>query len=794
MRQPGSDWRPEVSIPRGGLGVVYVSLAIVSLLALLWAAPVLAQSSGGIFGRGGGANAGAPSFSAGDTIQEIRIEGNQRIEADTIRSYMQIVAGDKYDEAKVDASLKAMFATGLFADVSVQRLGDALLIRVVENPIINRIAFEGNSKLKDEVLLAEVQLKPRVVYTRTRVQSDVQRILQLYRRSGRFAAAVEPKVIQLEQNRVDLVFEIDEGSVTGIEKIRFVGNRKISASNLKGAIATKELHWYRFFANDDSYDPDRVTLDREQIRRYYLARGYADVKVVSANAELTPAKDAFFLTFSIEEGEEYEFGNIDIRSELKGVPTEQLKDLLTTETSETYNADEMDKSIEAMTFELGKLGYAFVDIKPELDRDKEKKKIGVTYVINEGPRVFVERIAITGNVRTLDEVIRREFRLSEGDAFNSAKLARSRTRLRGLGFFDKVDITQTSGSAPDKTVINVDVQERSTGEVSFGGGYSTSDGALADISITERNFLGRGQYVRGSISASQRRQQGEFNFTEPYFLDRELAAGFDIFQRRSLLQTYSGYDQLSTGVSPRIGFPITEYLSLNVNYLARRDNIRNVESSASRFIRQEEGVTYLSQVGYRFTYDTRDDRQLPTKGHVLRAGQDAAGLGGDIHLLRNTAQALKYFPIADRVTFSLGADGGYVFGFAEDVDVNNRFNIGGDNFRGFRVRGLGPRDTTTRDALGGNVYYVGTAELEFPVGLPPELGVSGRVFTQAGSLFGIDAHGPEINDSSSLRATAGVGVSWNSPFGPIRVDLARPYLQEKSDRREFFRIGYGTRF
>ncbi|MCW5752015.1 MAG: outer membrane protein assembly factor BamA [Alphaproteobacteria bacterium] len=755
---------------------------------------------GGVFGGSGGGGGGAvsPGGAFGTVpsgvIQEILVEGNQRIEADTVRSYMQMQPGEPFDPARVDQALKAMFATGLFADVSIQRVGDRLLVRVVENPIINRIAFEGNSKLSDEVLLAEVQLKPRVVYTRARVQSDVQRLAQLYRRSGRFAATIEPKVIQLEQNRVDLVYEINEGAVTGIEKIRIIGNERISDSRLTSAIATKESRWYRFLTTDDTYDPDRITFDRELLRRYYLTRGFADFRVVSAVAELTPEKDAFFLTFTVEEGEEYKFGAIDIRSEIKDLPVSTLMKQLTTEPGDTYNAEEIEKSIENITFELGKLGYAFVDVRPEVDRDRENRRIGIVYVINEGPRVFVERINITGNVRTIDEVIRREFRLAEGDAFNTAKLRRSRARIRGLGFFDKVEVNQVQGSAPDRTVINVEVQERSTGEISFGAGYSTTDAIIADITIRERNLLGRGQDLRASLSGSRRRQQIDLSFTEPYFLDRELAAGFDLFKRRLDFQTFSGFDLDSTGGALRTTFPITEFLSASLSYTIRADDISNVNSRTSRFIRQEEGLTITSQVGYRLTHDTRDDRLEPTKGHIIRFGQDFAGLGGDIRLLRNSLAGVRYFPVVDGVVFSLGVESGYVIGLGQDVDVNNRFFVGGDNFRGFRQRGIGPRDIGTRDALGGNIYYVGTAEVEFPLGLPQELGVAGRVFSQAGSLWDIDASGPGLFDSSDLRATVGVGVSWRSPFGPIRLDLAVPLLEERPDRREIFRFSFGTRF
>lgn len=728
-------------------------------------------------------------------VREIVVQGNQRIEATTVLSYMAIAPGDPYDEARIDRSLKALFATGLFADVTIARQGSDLVVRVVENPIINRLAFEGNSRITDEILQKEVQLRPRQVYTRAKVQSDLQRILQVYRRSGRFAATVEPKVIQLAQNRVDLVFEISEGPVTTVKRIRFIGNKRFSDSRLREAIATKESAWYRFLSTDDTYDPDRLTLDRELLRKFYLTRGYADFRVNSAVAELTPSRDSFFITFSIEEGEVYKFGPVDIRSEIKAVDVDKLRPMLAkTREGETYNAEAVENVIQDVTYELGRYGYAFVDVVPEVKRDAEGRLIPLTYVINEAPRVYVERINITGNVRTLDKVIRREFQLAEGDAFNTAKLRRSRTRLRGLNFFEKVDIAENRGSAPDKMTIDVAVQEKSTGELSFGAGYSTADSFLGDVAIRERNLLGRGQDLRLALTLSVRRQQVDFSFTEPYFLDRDLSAGVDAFHRRLDLQERSGYDQTSTGGALRTGFPMSESLSSQFHYRVRHDRIENVDPNASRFIREQEGGTVTSQVGYLLTYDQRDDKIEPTKGYVIRGGQDFAGLGGTERFVKTTAIGIHYFPVAEKVVFSLTGDVGYVVGVGDDVGIINRFFLGGDSFRGFKLGGLGPRDTATGDSLGGNLYYTATAELQFPLGLPAEFGVSGRVFTTAGTIYTIDDSGPTLADESTIRVSSGVGISWRTPFGPIRVDLGFPLVKEGFDEEELFRFNFGTRF
>jgi len=716
------------------------------------------------------------------------------VEPETIRSYLLIQPGDPFDAERIDKSLKALFATGLFVDVAIRREGDGLVVKLVENPIINRIAFEGNRKLSDNQLLAEVQLKPRVVFTRTKVQSDVKRILDLYRRNGRFAATVDPKVIQLPQNRVDLVFEIDEGTSTGIKSINFIGAHQFSVSRLKEVISTRESRWYRFFSNDDIYDPDRLTYDRELLRKFYLAEGFADFRVVSGVAELAPARDGFYVTFTIEEGERYRFGKIDLVNELKDVKGDELKGLLTTKSRARYNADEVENSITRLTDALGNRGFAFVDIQPKVTRHPENRTIDIVYDVKEGPRVYVERINIAGNVRTLDRVIRREFRLVEGDAFNSAKMKRSQDRIKNLGFFKKVDITNAAGSTPDKTVINVNVEEQSTGEFSVGVGFSTTDGPLADISIRERNLLGRGQDLRLAFTLAQRVRQLDFSFTEPYFLERNMAAGVDAFALTRNQQTQSQFDQTSVGGSLRVGYQITEPLRQTLKYTLRRDDITNVASTASFFIKEEAGSRVTSSVGQVTVYDRRDNRQDPTNGFYVQLANDVAGLGGDVRYGRTILTGGYFYSIAPQWVFSLLGETGAIIGINDTVRIEDRFFIGGDNLRGFATGGIGPRDTKTGDALGGRYYYTGTVQLGFPLGLPQELGITGRVFTDFGSLFGAVDTGPTVADISSLRLSAGFGVSWQSPLGPIRLDLGLPVVRETFDKKEFFRVSFGTRF
>ena len=737
-------------------------------------------------------------FGGGDAfaqeLDRVQVEGNQRIEDETVRSYMSLRQGDVITEAKIDRSLKALFATGLFSDVTIRRAGNDLVVNVVENPIINRLAFEGNNRIDDDALSAEVQLRPRQVYSRARIQSDVQRIIDIYRRAGRFSVSVEPKVVQLPQNRVDLIFEVEEGPVTGIRKITFIGNRHFSDRKLRSEIATKEDRFYRLFTSADKYDPDRLGVDRELLRRLYLKNGFIDFRVVSAVAELSTDRKDFFVTITVDEGERFRVGETDVRSAIRDLEESRLMELVVLKTGKIYNAEDVAETIQDIAFEAGRVGFAFVDIRPDLSINRDTRIIDVTFVVNEAQRIFVERINITGNSRTLDKVIRREFRLVEGDAFNAALLQRSRQRIRALGFFETVEMTQDPGSQPDKTVINVNVREQSTGELSFGAGFSSDQGVLADIGIRERNLLGRGQDLRASITLSGRTQEIDLSFTEPFFLDRNLAAGFDLFRKSADLQRESSFESRSIGFSLRAGFPITEFLRQSVNYTLRSDTIGNIDPSASRFVRGQEGTSVTSAIGYILTLDTRNDRISPTEGFIVRLEQTLAGLGGNKHFLRSRLAYAAFFPLAENWTVSLRFVDGFIVGLGEDISISDRFFVGGNDFRGFRSGGIGPRDTASGDALGGNLFYVGTAELTFPVGLPSEIGLLGRVFSQAGSLARVDESGPGLSDVGSVRVTAGFGVSWSSPFGPIQVDWATAIKKEDFDETQAIFLSFGTRF
>jgi outer membrane protein insertion porin family len=736
----------------------------------------------------------AGASSAAGIISNIAVEGNQRVESRTVLSYLGLAPGNGFSQEEIDLGLKNLFATGFFADVKLLRSGSTLIVRVEENPVISEIAFEGNDRVETSNLEKEVELKPRSIYSREKVQSDVKRILDIYRRGGRYTATVTPKVIRLDENRVNIAYEITEGIVSRVEKIRFIGNEAFTSGKLLETVRTEETRWYKFLTDNDRYDPDRLQYDQELLRRFYVSEGYADFQVKSAHAELSAEKDAFFVTFVIDEGKKYTFGDIKVESELKDQQAPDFTKSITTKTGKTYNAGEVEESVDAITNELGNLGYAFVDIQPKLDKDPETQIANITYIIKPGPRVYVERINITGNVRTMDEVVRREFRLSEGDPYNNSKLQRSEQRINNLGFFEKAEIKNEPGSAPDKTVVNVDVQEKSTGEVNIGAGFSSTDGVLGDFGIKENNLLGRGQELRTRLVVASRRKQAELGFTEPYFLGRELSAGFDVYRVQRDFIRESSYNIDTAGVNLRMGYSLQEKLRHSFTYSLRSNDINDVQVGASRYILDQAGKTVTSSVSQSLVYDGRDSKLDPHKGYFISASQELAGLGGDAKFVKHELKSSYYYPIAKKWTFGVLGAGGYVFGLGEDVRINDRFFLGGDDLRGFRNAGVGPRDIVTRDALGGNSYYSGSAELKFPLGLPEDLGISGAAFTDVGSLWHVEDNGVGVFDGNSPRVSAGVGLMWASPFGPIRIDFAHALVKEDADLTENIRFSFGTRF
>jgi len=734
------------------------------------------------------------SWSDTGKIISIEVLGTQRIDPETVISYSNLKVGDQSDPDKLDTALKVLFKTGLFADVDFVKIGEKLVINVIENPVINRIAFEGNKRIEAKDLELELQLKPRLVFTRTKVQQDVQRLLTLYRLSGRFATQIVPKIIKLEQNRVNLVFEIDEGPLSKIRNISFIGNKNFSDSELASVIQTKEYAFWRILTSTDTYDPDRLSYDRELLRRFYLNRGYVDFTVLSAVAELTPDQKDFVVTFSIDEGERYKFGKMSLISDLEGVKEKQLSSFLITREGDWYTAKAVNETIDSISDQLGVLGFAFVKVRPISDRRRKERIVNLNYTISKTRRVFLERIDIEGNLRTLDKVVRREFDIVEGDAFNISKLRRAKRRIRNLGFFAKANVKRVMGESEESTIIKVQVEEKSTGEISFGVGFSSLDGPLANVGIRERNLLGRGQDLNFNFQGSASRQEFKIGFTEPYFMERRLSAGFDLFQVTTDRQTDSSFDERKAGGSLKLGYVLGRDLSQSLKYQLKKTEIRNVDETASTLIKEQEGTNTVSQISQTTVFDKRDNRYEPKDGYVVSLTNELAGLSGDTQHFRTRIKTAYFISLFEDKVLAFIADGGHIIGIDQDVNIGERFFLGGQTVRGFSNSGIGPRDGITNDALGGNTYYAGSIELRFPLGLGEDLGINGSLFADVGSLWSLDRDSSDILDSAGARASAGLGVSWATGLGLMRVDFASALLKEDWDETEFVRFSFGTRF
>ncbi|NJM34628.1 MAG: outer membrane protein assembly factor BamA [Rhodomicrobium sp.] len=738
----------------------------------------------------------------GPVIRDIRVVGNTRIAPETVKSYLTFNEGDRYDPYQANESVKALIATGLFENVNISQSGGTVTVQIInENPMINQVVFEGNKEIKDDTLAAEVQLKPRSVFTRAKAQADVQRILDVYRRSGYYAVQVDAQIIELDNDRVNLVFAIQEGPSTKVLNITFIGNRAFSDAQLRGVITTSESNFLSFFKSTDVYDPDRLNLDRELLRRYYLNNGYADARVISAVADLDREGKGFFITFTVEEGELYNFGQIDVESTLPSIDPNSLRGEVTTIQSDIYSSEKVDNTTEKLTIAVAEQGYAFGQIRPRVERDPIGRTISVTYVVEQGPRVYIERINIVGNARTRDYVVRREVRLAEGDAYNRLMVDQARLRLQRLSFFKTVKVTTEQGTAQDRVILNFIVEEQATGELSVAAGFSSNVGVIGEIAYTERNLLGKGQFLRVKLSGSFENTQVDLSFTEPRFLDRNLSAGFDAFHKENDFTDESGFQQRKTGGSVRIGFALTENVWFQPNYTLLQDEVFDVNADASVPIQQiaEDGERIISSVGYSLTYDTRNNRLNPSRGLYFALTQDFAGAGGDVNYIQSVAEARGYYPIYEGITLVGRLIGGYITGWGgDDVEAVDAFFKGGETIRGFDTAGIGPRDPVTGDALGGKIFYAGTVEIRFPIPLlPEELGFSAAVFADAGSLYETDistADVPGLLDDDTIRSSVGASLLWNSPVGPLRADFAYALTKADFDEEELFRFGASTKF
>ncbi|HET9398723.1 MAG TPA: outer membrane protein assembly factor BamA [Sphingomicrobium sp.] len=846
----------------------------------------------------------APAATTG-VIRSIRVTGSERLEPETVIAYSNLVPGQQYTTEALDQALKDLFATELFADVVITGAETGnLVIAVRENPVINRIVLEGNKRIKNDKIVPEIKLAPRQIYTRSKVRADVDRIIELYRRQGRFAASVEPKIIQLDQNRVDLVFEITEGDKSKVRAINIIGNEEYSDGRLRKEMFTKEAGGLLgFFKSNDSYDPDRLAADQQKLRAFYLTEGYADFRVVSALAELTPDRSDFIITYVIEEGPRYKFGTVDAESELRDFNAEFVKSLVRIKPGSWFNAKLVEDTVTGLNEIAGARGYAFSDVSPNFERDAEKREMSITFRVAETPRVYVERINIQGNTVTRDKVIRREFRLNEGDAFNALKVKRSQDRIQNLGFFqENLEIKQTQGSSNDRVILNLDVEEKSTGELQLSAGYSSLEKFIVSASVAQRNFMGKGQILQTGVNYSRYSKSIQAGFTEPYLFDKNILLGGELFYRDYSSFNYDAdgdrnqtYGQKSIGGIVRLGFPVTEYVTFGTRYSLVQDDITLDKGTfffdpdlgedpdgtgplpapngpeplqcnpavAGRYLCNELGKKMTSAVGYTVAYDNTNGIRA-TRGHRLVLSQDFAGLGGDVRYIRTRADATKYWGLPAGFTLSVHGEGGYIHALRDSpgegqdaIRLTDRFF--GPQMRGFDIRGIGPRilrqryddgvtllddkDNLSSDAIGGRAYYMGRVEVEFPTSSSlRSLGLRPSAFVDVGSVFNIKR--PQLDDipgsclipgtggadatieelpvgntqtceqlfgtgasyrgdgykeffvgnSIKPRLSVGIGVNWVSPFGPLRIDIAKALLTQEGDETKLFSFNVGTQF
>ena len=852
-----------------------------------------------------------PAAPRTDIIQSITVEGSERLEAQTILSYIGLRVGEPYTQADADQALKDLAATELFSNFSVRNDGGNVVVNVTENPVINRIILEGNKRIKDDKIVPEIKLAPRQIFTRSKVRADVARIIELYKRQGRFAATVEPKMVQLSQNRVDIVFEISEGPKSKVRQINIIGNEEFSDSDLRGEMVTKQARLTSFLSSNTSYDPDRLAFDQQKLRQFYLTEGYADFRVVSAVAELTPDKRDFIITYVVEEGDRYKFGDVKVESELRDFDSERMTENLRMKSGDWYDAKAVEDTVEQLSELAGTFGYAFAEVQPDFTRNKEDLTMDITYVLREAPRVYVERLDVNGNTLTQDKVLRREFRLAEGDAFNSLQVKRTTNRIKSLGYFqENFEVEQRPGSEPDRIILEANVEEQPTGELQLSAGFSSIESFILSGSIRQRNFRGRGQTVGASVNYSRYSRSFNLSFAEPYVFDRNISAGIDLYRRDFNSFNFANsernttFEQATTGASLRLGVPLTEYMSLIGSYTFNYDDVSLDENQffsdrdgdgtrtcdpilAGRFLCDAIGTRTSSILGATLAYDATDSRFRPTRGNSASVGLEFAGLGGSVKYLRARAKAAQYWNVFNGFILSATAEGGYIKGFedrgpgSDEIRLNDRFFLGEPQMRGFDIRGVGPRvvrlpyadtdnDATTPpvlltideareenrlidDAIGGKAYYLGRVELEIPLGSGVrELGLRPSIYADVGALFsvtrpilqdfpdgvpqvnadgellylqpGVDADGKPVTlpvtnpiapdgstnaqffdtnrrfrevfvgDSPSPRVVVGVGVNWNSPFGPFRIDFAHALKTVEGDDTKKFSFNVGTQF
>lgn len=728
-------------------------------------------------------------------IKEIVIDGNERIETETVLNYLDIEKGKVVPQSQINENLRTLFDSNYFADVNIKQVDDVLLVSVVENPSINRVVFEGNDAVSDKVLESEVKLSPRMILTRDKVQKEVQRILAIYRAKGHFGAKVKPEIIRKSQNRADVIFDISEGPAAEIRKINFVGNKKFGDDKLKSILLTAESAWWKFFSSNDVYDPDRLEVDRDNLRKFYLGKGYADFRVVSAVAELVPTQDAFIITFTVEEGKRYKFGNVTIETDFEKLKNIDFKTSLVSKEGNWYSANSVERDTEKIADIAGDYGYAFVNVRPIPVRTEGNQTIGIKYNIEEGPKVYINHIKINGNTRTVDTVIRRQFRVAEGDAFSSTKLKASDRRIQNLGFFKTVDIKQEAvDGAPDKVDVLTEVKEQSTGEINFSVGYSSLDGPLGSISLKERNLFGRAYALGLGAQIAKKSKNFNISLADPYFLNKDLEVGAGISRGFRDQESESSYKHESIGGRIWMAYALAEHWGQRWTYSLTQDKIAGVKASASPVVREQAGTSLSSIISHGLVYDRRDLKYSPTEGYVLSLNNHFAGVGGDVKYQSHSISGAIYYTPIDEVTASLDTEFSIISAFSNHkLRIIDKFTLGGSGLRGYEYSGISPRQKTgTEDAIGGDRSFTVSGEVTFPLGLPNEVGLRGSVFVDAGTTWDSKLKDNGYYNNKGLRVSPGFGLGWSTPMGLIRLDFGFPVVTQTGDKEQKILLNFGT--
>ena len=719
-------------------------------------------------------------------ITNVIVQGNKRLESSLIINESQIQTLGN-DEKSLSRAVKNLYKTGFFDDVQIFKDKNLVYINVKENPVIDLISIEGNKEISDDLILEELTIKSRNVYSIDVIKSDADIIETLYKRQGFFSTYVEPKVIKIDDSRVNLVFEVYEGNEAKIKKVNFINNKVFSDSTLKDVISSTEYRWYEFWGSNDKFDKDRINYDKDLLKKYYYDNGYIDFRIISVNSSLVDNRKDFVVNFSLYEGNRYKVSNVSVRNLQKL----DVSDLIEISEGDWYSSIDIDNSIKNISEKASQYGYAFVDVYPLIK--KRTGFIDLTFEIEEGKKIFIDRINIIGNLKTVDKVIRRELELVDGDPFNSVKLRQSERNINNTALFDSVEIKLDESTDANKATVEVEVKEKATGQFSVGGGFSSLDGAIGNVAIKESNLFGEAKELSLALGISTRRQEIDLSYTNPYFLDKDVAAGIDVFNVRRNNKRYSGYKHNILGFRLRSGYEIVDDLRHFSSYTLKRDKIHDISNTTSRYIQDQEGKRVTSIIGQAIQYSTLNDRINPTEGLRVRLDLDYYGLIGDSEHFQTELKVANFLRLGDGVVLGNFVEGGYISPI-KDVKINDRFFINGDRLRGFKNLGIGPRDSATTDALGGEIYYLSRNEVTFPLGLPDDLGVAGLLFADIGTLYGLSESGADILDENKPRASAGAGISWLSPFGPVKFYLSKAILKEKYDKKEIFRFSFGTTY